>query len=67
MPRKLPRRRTYSPYAGPTTCLRCDERFDSWDVRQNRLCPRCHQALDEQVPEDPPYQVLKPRRWVRDE
>ena len=25
-------------YAGPTTCLRCDHTFRSWDRRHNRLC-----------------------------
>lgn len=26
---------------GKTTCLRCDKVFDSWDVRNNRICPDC--------------------------
>jgi hypothetical protein len=28
-----------NPYAGLTTCLRCNREFQSWDRRQNRLCP----------------------------
>jgi len=32
-------------YAGLTTCLRCDETFESWDRRQNRLCPKCRVAV----------------------
>ena len=32
-------------YAGPTTCLRCEQRFQSWDRRHNRLCQRCRQLL----------------------
>jgi hypothetical protein len=39
-------------YAGPTTCLRCAQRFRSWDRRQNRLCPRCRQALSTQPSDD---------------
>jgi hypothetical protein len=39
-----------SPYAGPTSCLRCDTTFNSWDRRQNRLCPRCRQAMAEEPP-----------------
>jgi hypothetical protein len=35
--------------AGPTTCLRCDQTFWSWDRRQNRLCPSCLQAIKEAV------------------
>lgn len=42
MRQKPPKR---NPYAGPTTCLRCDARFESWDRRQNRLCQRCREAL----------------------
>ena len=36
-------------YAGPATCLRCDQKFRSWDRRQNRLCPPCLQAIKEAV------------------
>jgi hypothetical protein len=32
-------------YAGPTACLRCDDTFESWDRRQNRLCPKCRVAI----------------------
>jgi len=35
--------------AGPTTCLRCDREFQSWDRRHNRLCPSCLQAIKEAV------------------
>jgi hypothetical protein len=35
-------------YDGPTTCLRCAQRFQSWDRRHNRLCPRCRQFLSTQ-------------------
>jgi hypothetical protein len=46
-----PRKR--SPYAGLTTCLRCDQLFESWDRRQNRLCDGCRQALKELSAEEP--------------
>ena len=32
-------------YGGPTTYLRCDATFKSWERRQNRLCLRCSQAV----------------------
>jgi predicted amidophosphoribosyltransferase len=52
---KRPYRRTVKPtaYAGPTTCLRCEKMFHSWDRRQNRLCPRCHNELDQEPSEEP--------------
>ena len=40
--------RAVQGYAGPTTCLRCDAGFESWDRRQNRLCPRCRNELDQE-------------------
>lgn len=40
------------PYAGPTTCLRCDREFQSWDCRQNRLCQPCRQALEREPSEE---------------
>ena len=46
---------TRTRYAGPTTCLRCDEIFDSWDRRQNRLCPHCLQAIKEGASDEPSY------------
>jgi hypothetical protein len=52
-------------YAGPTTCLRCDARFESWDRRQNRLCPSCHQAIEAQPSDEPSYPLLTPRRRVQ--
>jgi hypothetical protein len=54
-----------SPYAGGVTCLRCDRAFWSWDRRQNRLCPACHQTL-EQEPSDEPALPFRPprRRWA---
>jgi hypothetical protein len=51
-------------YAGPTTCLRCDKTFDSWDRRQNRLCLSCHETIAEQPSEEPSYD-LAPRRVRR--
>jgi hypothetical protein len=36
-------------YAGPTTCLRCDQTFWSWDRRHNCLCPSWLQAIKEAV------------------
>ena len=44
-------------YAGPTTCLRCDETFKSWDRRQNRLCPDCCEAIAEEPSEEPSYDL----------
>lgn len=38
-------RATPNAYAGPTACLRCDDTFESWDRRQNRLCPKCRVAI----------------------
>lgn len=31
--------RTYRP--GTTHCLKCGESFESWDVRENRICEDC--------------------------
>jgi hypothetical protein len=52
-------------YAGPTTCLRCDERFESWDRRQNRLCPRCREATAQQSSDEPPYSLRQTLRRFR--
>jgi hypothetical protein len=49
-------------YAGRTTCLRCDKEFWSWDRRQNRLCPRCRDAIEAE-PSDEPMHHLPPRRF----
>jgi predicted amidophosphoribosyltransferase len=54
-----------SPYAGPTTCLRCDKTFESWDRRQNRLCPNCRETIEEQPSDEPSYPVLIPNRRFR--
>ena len=66
MSRQPPRRHEKppkrNPYAGPTTCLRCDQQFWSWDRRQNRLCPRCREAIEEEASEEPSYD-LSPRRF----
>jgi hypothetical protein len=53
------KRSAHHPYAGPTTCLRCDREFQSWDRRQNRLCPRCQQEL-ERAPSEEPTRPLPP-------
>jgi hypothetical protein len=62
---KGPHRKTPTPtptaYAGPTTCLRCEKIFESWDRRQNRLCTRCREAIAEGASEEPSYQ-LSPRQ-----
>jgi hypothetical protein len=49
-------------YAGLTTCLRCDDVFESWDRRQNRLCDACRQAIEEQPSEEPFQTIHEPRR-----
>jgi hypothetical protein len=51
--------RPHSKYAGPTTCLRCDVVFRSWDRRQNRLCDTCCQAIAQQPSEEPSYRLTK--------
>jgi hypothetical protein len=69
MSRHTPRRRQPPPkptaYAGPTTCLRCDDVFESWDRRQNRLCPHCLEASEEQPSDEPSYRPLLSRRRFR--
>jgi hypothetical protein len=61
-PLKGPHRRApkHGPYAGATTCLRCDREFHSWDRRQNRLCPRCQQELEREPSEEP----TRPLPWA---
>jgi hypothetical protein len=58
MSRRPPRRRQkspkYNPYAGPSTCLRCDRKFWSWDRRQNRLCSACREAIAAEPSDEPP-------------
>ena len=56
-----------SPYAGLTTCLRCDRIFKSWDRRQNRLCQRCREAMDRDPSEERVYQPLKPGHTSKNE
>jgi protein-arginine kinase activator protein McsA len=50
-------------YAGLTTCLRCDEHFESWDRRQNRLCASCLEYLNQQPSDEDQYIPLK-RRYL---
>jgi hypothetical protein len=69
MSRQPPRRRQKSPkytlYAGPTTCLRCDQEFWSWDRRRNRLCLSCREAIDREPSEEPPAPFHHPTRRPR--
>jgi hypothetical protein len=53
---KLPKRISY---AGLITCLRCDEIFESWDRRQNRLCPSCREAIAAQPSDEPSHRLPK--------
>jgi hypothetical protein len=48
-------------YAGPTTCLRCDQEFQSWDRRQNRVCPHCRNELAQEPSDEPQYRLFKRR------
>jgi hypothetical protein len=54
---------TPSAHAGRTTCLRCERPFESWDRRQNRLCPSCRQYLHEEPSDEPTY-LLPKRRYL---
>ena len=45
-----------------TDDLPCDSTFESWDRRQNRLCPHCRQAVDTQPSEEVSHAVEIPRR-----
>jgi hypothetical protein len=54
-------------YAGRTTCLRCDQLFHSWDRRQNRLCPRCRQALTTQPSDEDSHRVSTRRHPAPDD
>lgn len=31
---------------GPAKCLKCQLTFESWDVRKNRICPKCASGND---------------------
>jgi hypothetical protein len=53
-------------YAGPTTCLRCDQTFRSWDRRHNRLCQSCRQLLSTQPSEESSHGIPKRRRLTPD-
>jgi predicted amidophosphoribosyltransferase len=55
----------HRPYAGRTTCLRCDKQFWSWDRRQNRLCPRCRNELSQEPTEEPTHPLPPPVRQSR--
>jgi hypothetical protein len=48
-----------SAYAGPTTCLRCDKVFESWDRRQNRLCQTCRETIAAEPSDEPSHSVPK--------
>ena len=54
-------------YAGPTTCLRCDQTFRSWDRRHNRLCPSCRQLLITQPSDEDRYRTPTRRRLAPDD
>jgi predicted amidophosphoribosyltransferase len=56
---------TPSPYAGPTTCLRCENTFESWNRRQNRLCPNCREAIDREPSEESHVPFRPPTRRGR--
>jgi hypothetical protein len=66
-PLKGPHRRAPkdSPYAGPVTCLRCDQEFWSWDRRQNRLCLICRETIDREPSEEPHLPFHPPARRGR--
>jgi hypothetical protein len=66
-PLKGPHRRApkHSPYAGPTTCLRCDREFQSWDRRHNRLCPPCREALEREPSDESPHPLPRSMRRPR--
>jgi hypothetical protein len=63
-PRKARHRRVPqdSAYAGPVTCLRCDHEFQSWDRRQNRLCPSCLEAIGREPSEEPRASYHPPKQ-----
>jgi predicted amidophosphoribosyltransferase len=60
---------TPTAYAGSTTCLRCEKTFESWDRRQNRLCPNCLEAINREPSEEPhvPFRAPTRRGRNRDE
>jgi hypothetical protein len=52
-------------YAGPPTCLRCDQTFRGWDWRQNRLCLPCKNELDQEPSPEPSHDLPTPIRRSR--
>ena len=52
----------HQPYAGTTTCLRCDKKFQSWDRRHNRLCRRCRETIEREPSEEPPQPLPRSLR-----
>lgn len=44
---------------GTVTCLRCDEQFESWDKRNNRICEAC--KCDDEYNHDCEVYTLSPR------
>jgi hypothetical protein len=48
-----------SSYAGRITCLRCEAIFESWDRRQNRLCPSCRETIAAQPSDEPAHRLPK--------
>ena len=54
-------------YAGPMTCLRCEQHFQSWDRRHNRLCQRCRQVLHTQPSDEHRYWTPSRRRLAPDD
>jgi hypothetical protein len=67
-PRRRRRRQNpkRSSYAGLTTCLRCDDVFESWDRRQNRLCERCRAAIAAEPSGEPLHSMPKGKGRSRD-
>jgi hypothetical protein len=61
--RQKPPKRTRC--AGLTTCLRCDDVFESWDRRQNRRCPPRQQEIKAPLSEEPSYSLSTPNRRSR--
>jgi hypothetical protein len=53
-------------YAGSATCLRCDQKFRSWDRRHNRLYPRCRQVLSTQPSDEGNHRLPTRRRLMPD-
>jgi hypothetical protein len=57
--------RDLSADAGPTTCLRCDTVFMSWDRRQHRICQPCHEAMEREPSDEPTDRLTKPKGGFR--